>query len=167
MHARYSLMKRQQLTDFVAGWLRAPHAASVLLLRWFLGDDLVIVRATPVQTPAEKRLSRSLQTPVVVWEEGSKLNVGPQSYKVLSLARLGTLRRAQNSLFASVISFKGIRTQFSVDRSVATGELWEMWRMFPARTRLKPDSQTFKFLCVLLLINEVVEMFQHVVLDPP
>lgn len=135
-------MKRQQLTDFVAGWIRAPHAASVLLLRWFLGDDLVILRSAPVQTP-EKRLSGPLQTPVVVWEEGSKLNVGPQSYKVSSLARLGTLRRAQNSLFASVISFKGIRTQFSVDRSVATGELWEIWRKFPACARLKSDSQTF------------------------
>lgn len=136
-------MKRQQLTDFVAGWIRAPHAASVLLLRWFLGDDLVILRAAPVQTPAEKRLSCPLQTPVVVWEEGFKLNVGPQSYKVSSLARLGTLRRAQNSLFASVISFKGIRTQFSVDRSVATGELWEIWRKFPACARLKSDSQAF------------------------
>lgn len=160
MHACYSLMKRQQLTDFVAGWLRAPHAASVLLLRWFLGDDLVILRAAPVQTPAEKRLSRPLQTPVLVWEEGSKLNVGPQSYKVSSLARLGTLRSAQNSLFASVISFKGIRTQLSVDRSVATGELWEIWRRFPAGTSLKSDTQTFRLLCVLMLINEVVETFQ-------
>lgn len=60
MHACYSLMKRQQLTDFVAGWLRGPHAASVLLLLWILGDDLVILRAAPVQTPAEKRLRRPL-----------------------------------------------------------------------------------------------------------
>lgn len=137
-------MKRQQLTDFVAGWLRAPHAASVLLLRPFLRDDLVILRAAPVQTPAEKRLSRPLKAQLVVWEEGFKLIVGPQSYKVLSLARLGTLCRAQTSLFASVIFFKGIRTQFSVNRSVLTGELWEIWRMFLTRTSLKSDGQTFR-----------------------
>lgn len=77
MHACYSLMKRQQLTDFVAGWLRAPHAASVSLLHWLLRDDLVILRAAPVQTPAEKRLCRPLHTPVAVWEEGFKLNAGP------------------------------------------------------------------------------------------
>lgn len=163
MHACYSLMKRQQLTDFVAGWLTAPHAASVLLLRWFLGDDLLSLRAAPAQTPAEKWLSRPLKTPVVVWEEASKLNVDPQSYKVLSLARLGTLRRAQNSLFASVISFKGIRTQFSVDHSVATGGDMENVSN-PYEGEIK---QSFRILCVLLLINQVVETFQRVVLNPP
>lgn len=96
------------------------------------------------------------------WWSGRRdpnFNVGPQSYKVLSLARLGALCRAQNSLFASVISFKGIRTQFSVDRSVATGELWEMWRMFPTPTRLNSDSHTFKFLCVYCSLMRWLKRF--------
>lgn len=164
MHACYSLMKRQKLTDFVGGWLRAPHAASASLLRWFLGDDLLILRAAPVQTPAENRLSRPLQSPVLVWEERSKLNVGPQSYKVLSLARLGTLRRAQNSLFASVVSFKGIRTQISVERSVATGA-GRGGEGLPPEAEIRQSD--FRFSCALLLITEMVETFQNVLFDKP
>lgn len=97
------------------------------------------------------------------WWSGRRdpnFNVGPQSYKVLSLARLGALCRAQNSLFASVISFKGIRTQFSLDRSVATGELWEMWRCFQLlRGCTQTVTHTFKFLCVYCSLMRRLERF--------
>lgn len=50
--------------------------------------------------------------------------------------------RAQNSLFASLISFKGIWTQFLVDRSVTTGEHENIKKkkMLKIPARLKSDS---------------------------
>lgn len=147
MHACYSLMKRQQLTDFVAGWLRAPPQ----LHRWFLGDDLVILRAAPVQTPAERR-SVWVDPCKPPWWSGRR---APNLMSVRKVTKFCLWRGSVPCVLHKTVClhqwfpFKGVRTQFSVDRSVATGELWEMWRMFPTRTRLKSDSQTEVFMCFI------------------
>lgn len=116
--------KRRQLTDFLAQLFKGSSlsliAAPLVLPRCPL---FFLLRAAPVQKSTENRLSHPLRARwrpvrrntnlVLVSEVTQSFVFGATRYPE---------HRAQNSLFASLISFKGIWTQFLVDRSVPTGE---------------------------------------------
>lgn len=69
-------------------------------------------------------------------------------------ATLDPEQRTQNSLFASLISFKGIWTQFWVDRSVSTGEHENMKILDTLPCAFQTRQEGF-FSCHLLLFGEI------------
>lgn len=120
------IIKRRQLTDFLTelskgSSLSLSLAAPLVLLDapfslFFLtrspGSNASGEPAEPSPQPGRRPGRRSTNLALV-----SKVT---QSF-VFGATQYPE-HRAQNSLFASLISFKGIWTQFLVDRSVTTGE---------------------------------------------
>lgn len=113
-------------TDFLAESFKgsslslSPAAPQVLLDAPF---SLFFLRAAPRSNASGEPAEPSLRAR---WRPGRRNGNLALVSKVTQSFVFGATRypehRAQNSLFASLISFKGIWTQFLVDRSVTTGE---------------------------------------------